>query len=233
MGEENYNVMTFEQFTNKYNSSRENDVPELQKMFLSLDRKMQLYHEHNYVILSFGVQDIVIYSMVDDNGEYQYDVDFKKTEQRSQSEDISQSVQKNIFYASCLAVGVYNDCLSYINPENPTFLKDNFNMFAENMPTEVVPYYRGVIERGASVYLSMFVEEKQKRDLSQMMQEMEAEKKAEEEAARMRAGSTTLNNKPKVDNWESSQAAFSSVALFPLIIAAMGIIIPIIIGILS
>ena len=72
---EDYNVITLEQFVNKYDSSSEKDIPELKKMFLSMDKKMKMYHDNNYVISSFRLQDILVYSIIDDNGEYQYDVE--------------------------------------------------------------------------------------------------------------------------------------------------------------
>ena len=117
---ENYNVITLEQFVNKYDSSSEKDIPELKKMFLSMDKKMKMYHDNNYVISSFRLQDILVYSIIDDNGEYQYDVDFKNY--TSDVENISEIMQKNIFYSACLAVGVYNNCFSYINRIIPIFL---------------------------------------------------------------------------------------------------------------
>ncbi len=226
---EDYNVITLEQFVNKYDSSSEKDIPELKKMFLSMDKKMKMYHDNNYVISSFRLQDILVYSIIDDNGEYQYDVDFKNY--TSDVENISEIMQKNIFYSACLAVGVYNNCLSYINPEKPTFLKNNFSLFAENMPSDVVPYYRGVIERDAPVYLSVFVTEKEKREIDKI--KMENETMAAEEAKKREQVHTTNITQRENSIWGTSQSAFSSIALFPLLIAAMGIIIPIIIGLLS
>ena len=39
---------TFEQFLNSHNSSRKTDEVEFQKLFLSLDKKMHLYHSNGY-----------------------------------------------------------------------------------------------------------------------------------------------------------------------------------------
>ena len=47
---------TFEQFLNSHNSSRKTDEVEFQKLFLSLDKKMHLYHSNGYAISSFMVK---------------------------------------------------------------------------------------------------------------------------------------------------------------------------------
>ena len=52
-----YNSTTFEQFISKYSSSRDNDLEEIKKFFISFDKKMKLYHEHNYIITSFRLQE--------------------------------------------------------------------------------------------------------------------------------------------------------------------------------
>ena len=71
-----YNTTNFEQFISKYSSSRDKDLEEIKKFFLSFDKKMKIYHEHNYVITSFRLQDILVYESVH-NGNSVYDVDFK------------------------------------------------------------------------------------------------------------------------------------------------------------
>ena len=226
--DDRYTTMTLEQFIKKYDSSREKDIPEMKKMFLSLDKKMKLYHNNNYVITSFRVQDIYIYETMDSNGELKFDTDFKKYISSDDSDVYTP--KDNIFYVACLAVGIYNNCLSYINPDNPTFLRNNFSLFAENMPMEVVPYYRGVIERGASVYLSEFVEAREKQEIERMKAEAkEEEEKLAKKSEIRKDPLTSIDN----DTWGTRDAAFSSIALFPILIAILGIIIPIIFNIMS
>ncbi|MBR4617841.1 MAG: hypothetical protein IKO49_00825 [Bacilli bacterium] len=228
MDNNKYNSMTLEEFAKKYDSSRDKDVPEMKKMFLSMDKKIKLYHEHNYVINSFRVQDIVIYQSIDNNGEIKYDTDFKEVV--SSNESTNYTANDNIFYAACLAIGIYNNCLSYINPENPVFLKNNFSLFAENMPLEVVPYYRGVIERGATVYLSEFIEAKEKQEIDRMRAEAEFE---EERLAKKSEIKKDPRASVKNETWGTRDAAFSSIALFPILIALLGVIIPIIFSFMS
>ena len=217
-----YTTTDFEQFINRYSSSRDSDLEEIKKFFLSFDKKMKMYHENGYVIISFKLQDIVVFIKAQ-NGMKDYDVDFKHYDKK---ENTSITPKDNIFYAACLAVGVYNNCLSYINPEKPGFLKNNFYMFAENIPSDVVSYYRGIIERGAEVYLIEFVSTAQQQEINRMKMEMEAERKKEEEARnkiQVSKAPSTKNN----DVWGTRDAAFSSVALFPILFSILGILIPI------
>lgn len=219
---------TLEQFLSKYDSNRVKDVDEIKKVFLSLDKKMHLYHENSYGIDSFRLQDIYVYSMVDDKGNTLYDVDFSKYFEIDNPLERDEVFKKNIFYAACLAVGTYNNCLSYIDPDKPQFLKDNFNLFAENMPSDVVPYYRGVIERGANVYLEMFDKAKTKREIEAMQREAEAEKEKEKQNNNVGVKASKNN-----DKWGISESAFVGISLFPFMIMILGLIIPIIVSIMS
>ncbi len=217
-----YSTTNFEQFISKYSSSRDKDLEEIKKFFLSFDKKMKMYHEHNYIITSFRLQDILVYQSVYNNQNV-YDVDFKHY---TEKKNTNITEKNNIFYSACLAVGVYNNCLSYINPDKPQFLKNNFYQFAENIPTDVVSYYRGVIERDAEVYLTEFVTTSKQQEIDRMKREMDAETQKEAELLKNKN-----NPRPKSsvqnDTWGTSDAAFSSIALFPILFSILGILIPV------
>ena len=155
MNDGKFKTMTLNEFIQTYNSSREKDIPIIGDMLLAMDKKMKMYHDNNYVITNFDINKTIIYEAYDENGNLIFDADY--SEYAPIGPDTFTPTQ-NVFYLACLAVGIYNNCLSYINPAQPKFLKENFNLFAENMPTEVVPYYRGIIERGFSVYLNEFID---------------------------------------------------------------------------
>lgn len=215
-----YSTTNFEQFISKYSSSRDKDLEEIKKFFLAFDKRMKMYHEHNYVITSFKLKDIVVYESIY-NGQNVYDVDFKNYTESSNT-DITP--KNNIFYAACLAVGVYNNCLSYINPDKPQYLKNNFYQFAENIPTDVVSYYRGVIERDADVYLTEFVTTSKQQEIDRMKREMEQQNESEQRKnIQVSKPKSSIQN----DTWGTSDAAFSSVALFPILFSILGILIPI------
>ena len=229
MNDGKFKTMTLNEFIQTYNSSREKDIPIIGDMLLAMDKKMKMYHDNNYVITNFDINKTIIYEAYDENGNLIFDADY--SEYAPIGPDTFTPTQ-NVFYLACLAVGIYNNCLSYINPAQPKFLKENFNLFAENMPTEVVPYYRGIIERGFSVYLNEFIDSKNQQEIAKMQEE--AKKMAEEEAEKERkknqqAAPRSKNN----DIWGTSDAAFSSIAFFPIVFLLLGIIIPIIFLIFS
>ena len=217
-----YSTTNFEQFISKYSSSRDKDLEEIKKFFLAFDKRMKMYHEHNYVITSFKLKDIVVYESIY-NGQNVYDVDFKNYTESSNT-DITP--KNNIFYAACLAVGVYNNCLSYINPDKPQYLKNNFDQFAENIPTDVVSYYRRVIasDADAGIYLTEFVTASKQQEIDRMKREMEQQNESEQiKNIQVSKPKSSIQN----DTWGTSDAAFSSVALFPILFSILGILIPI------
>lgn len=228
--ENNFKTMTLNQFINTYNSSSEKDVPIINDMLLAMDKKMQMYHDHNYVITSFDINKTYIYEAEDKYGNLIFDADYSEYMPIDQSQS---TVKDNVFYLACLAVGIYNNCLSYIDPSNPKFLKENFNLFAENMPQEVVPYYRGIIERGFSVYLNEFVDSRNQQEIAKMQEE--AKRMAEEEAEKKKKQNISSTPKVKPNSaWGiNGDAAFSAIAFFPIVFLLLGVIIPIIFLIFS
>ena len=54
---------------------------------------------------------------------------------------------------------------------NIDFLKENFDSFAQFLPSSDVPYYRGVVLRGASVYLCEFYIERRNREFENLNKE--------------------------------------------------------------
>ncbi len=222
-----YSTTSFDQFISKYSSSRDKDLEEIKKFFASFDKKMKMYHDNNYIITSFRLQDIIVYEAFEDS-QRTYDVNFKSYCEKDRT---NITVQKNIFYSACLAVGVYNNCLSYINPEKPQFLKNNFYLFAENIPSDVVGYYRGVIENNADVYLSEFLEVSNQQKIDQLQREFsDLEKKEEELKAKERRSKIEYTTRTN-DTWgTNSDAAFSSIALFPILFSILGIIISVLFG---
>lgn len=225
----NYKTMTLNEFIQTYNSSSEKDTPIINDMILAMDKKMKMYNENNYVITSFDINKINIYEAKDSDGKLIFDAYYPDYAPVGPD---TFTPKDNVFYLSCLAIGIYNNCLSYINPAKPKFLKENFNLFAENIPTELVAYYRGIIERGFSVYLNEFVESRNQQEIEKMKQEAER-MRIEEEEKRKQAEKKEAPRIRNNDVWGTSDAAFSSVAFFPMIFLLLGVIIPIIFLIFS
>lgn len=136
---------------------------ELQAFFVNMDVAMKYIHEQGYYIESFALDSIEVLN--DSIKQIRFDYlqemppDFIKQKEL---------VKNNIFLSAVLQIGVYANCLQYFRTETMQFLKENFEQFAIFLPEEDVPYYKGIIERGASVYLSSYVGERKKRDLANL-----------------------------------------------------------------
>ena len=78
-------------------------------------------------------------------------------------------IKEDIFNSSLVQIGIYSNSLKYLKPE---FVKENFDSFQQFIPSGDVPYYRGVIQRGAAVYFCEFAIEKSNRDLQDLERQL-------------------------------------------------------------
>lgn len=211
-------VETLREWLNRHNVNKDEQLSEFKNLFYSLDLEMKQLHESGFCITSFHVHDILI------SGHF---VKYKKI-RNLYYEDREELIRKNIFYLSCLAIGIYDDCLGYINPENPRDLKDNFSSFATFLPEDVVPYYKGIIERDATVYLSDYMKAKveKERAKEQKILDSVSNTSAPNKGSYSKS---TLIGRLYADENSSNMAAFVQIVLFPVIILLLAILIPIMI----
>lgn len=210
------NYITLKKWLNSHNSNHDSEIAEFQKLFYNMDLNMKNIHERGYYITDFNINNILI----SDNK-----VKFNGVKKLFY-EDQEYFIRKNIFYMSCLAIGVYNDCLNYINPENSKSLKDNFQYFTNFIPADVVPYYKGIVERDARVYLSDYVKAKvaQERKKEQSLLDISGQNSSSSKSSNMVKSKSTLVGRLYSDD---NTAAFVQIVLFPVIIILLSILIPI------
>lgn len=140
---------------------------ELQDLFVNMDLAMKYIHDQGYYITSFALDSIELLN----NSIKQVKFD-QLSELPSNFSDQKKIIHDNIFLSAVLQIGVYANCLQYFTTETMEFLKENFESFSIFLPENDVPYYKGIIERGASVYLSSYVGERKKRDLLNLNKEV-------------------------------------------------------------
>lgn len=190
-----------------------------QKLFFSMDLSMKKLHDSNYYIRSFNANDILVYE-----GNKNLDIYYKSVDNGCDNFYKKQ----NIFYLTCFVIGVYSDCLRYMNPKKPDFLISNFDEFAQFIPSDDVPYYKGIVMRGSSVYYSDFIKAKRQREFGNV-QAMSNSSSIE--------GGTALTKSTLIGRMNASddfdQKAFISVLLFPVIIMVLGFIVPFLIVLFS
>lgn len=133
---------------------------ELREVFLNMDLAMKYIHEKDYCIQSFHPKKIEILN----NSLQQIRFD-ELMEMPNNFDDQKELIHEDIYSSAFLQIAIYLKCLDSIDYLNPAFLKENFSEVATFLPEGDVPYYKGVMERGASVYFSSYIAEKKKRDL--------------------------------------------------------------------
>ncbi|MBR2828619.1 MAG: hypothetical protein IKE70_05260 [Bacilli bacterium] len=137
---------------------------ELKELFLNMDIALKYIHEHDYCIEEFYPTKIEVL-----NHSLQQ-IRFKKLIQLPKDSFLkNQYVSEDIFNSALIQIGIYSGTLEYLTPE---FLKENFDSFSEFIPNDLNPYYRGVIQRGANIYLCDYSSERIKRDMDQLEQEL-------------------------------------------------------------
>ena len=145
---------------------------ELRAFFLNLDSAMKYIHDKGYFIESFDPDDIEILN--NSISQVRFDLLDAMPDDFQIRRDI---VKENIRLSAFLQIGIYANCLQYLRPE---FLKSNFDDFAQFLPEGDIPYYRGVIERNASVYFTDFALEKKQRDLVALENEVNGNEKGKQ-----------------------------------------------------
>lgn len=137
---------------------------ELKEVFVNLDKALKYLHNHGYYVVSFDPRNIEILNEQTDQIKFNYIKSLPIAYNES-----AEKKKYDIFLSACLQIGLYTHTLKYLNVD---YLKDNFDEFASNLPSEDVPYYRGIIERGANVYLGEYLTEKSKKDLKKLEEEL-------------------------------------------------------------
>lgn len=156
--------MTLSEWVHEHHSE-----DEMRSIFLNMDRALKYIHEHGYCIEEFHPTKI---NVLNNNDAY---VQFKKLMELSKDPISSREmIKENIFRSSIMQIALYLQ----MPPEhlNIEFLKENFDSFAQFVPQDDVPYYRGVIQRDASVYYCEYVSEKKKRELEELEKQYGDEK---------------------------------------------------------
>lgn len=218
------NAVTLSSWLNSFR-----DAEEMREIFLNMDRAMKYLHDRGYCIRTFDPRNIQILN--NSINQIKFDIvslpkDY--TERKKYIKD-------DIYNSSFVQIGLYAKCLPYLKRD---FLKSNFDRFSEFLPEGDVPYYRGVIDRGASVYFCEYAVEKANRELAALEKEL-----AEEgETLNLRKNNRTFDSTGINDKINDSiykqlgnrrEAAFVSFLLFPTALLVLSVIIALIVLFIS
>lgn len=213
----NHNGCTLKEWLLGHNINKDSDIPNFKKLFNCMDLSMKRLHQDGEYVTSFNIDDILVFD--------QY-VRYTKTS-KLYFEDRDYMIHRNIVYLACLAIGVYSDCLSYINPDNMRYIRSNFSSFATVIPEDVVPYYKGVVERDANVYLNDFIRAKAEREIQRDRSMLDQGDFSSNNKNISTYSKSTFAGRMLAD--DSNKSAFIQLVLFPVVIFLLAILIPIMI----
>lgn len=137
---------------------------DMQIVFLNMDIALKYIHDHDYCVGDFAPSSIIV---LENSPKY---IQFVKLYQLPiDPVESKKMIKEDIFTSSILQICFYMNMP--VKDMNIAFLKENFDSFAQFLPSSYVPYYRGVILRGASVYLCEFDKERRKREIANLDKE--------------------------------------------------------------
>lgn len=205
------------------------DEEEMREIFLNMDRAMKYLHDRGYCVKSFDPRNIQILNN---------SIDQIKLEILPLPDDYAERkkyIKEDIYNSSFIQIGLYSKCLPYLKRE---FLKSNFDRFSEFLPEGDVPYYRGVIDRGASVYFCEYAMEKANRDLVALEKELAGEGMSlSSSTTKTPLGDVNVNTRINDGIYKQlsskREAAFVTFLLFPTAILVLGIVLALISLIIS
>ena len=190
---------------------------EKRELLLNLDIALKYLNDRGMMVTSFNPKDIEIV----DNDIKQ--IMFNKVDRMNDSVDFV--IKNNIYEEAKLALSVY---LNYFDGFNDNFLKNNYDEFVFALPPDDTNYYKGIIVRGSSVYLSEFDLEKRKRDLSKLEEEVKGDSKSNDDIPNDMFGTMTLNNDSINNRLYSKifkEGAYANTSIVPIGILLLGLII--------
>lgn len=137
---------------------------DMQIVFLNMDKALKYIHDHDYCVGDFAPSSIIV---LENSPKY---IQFVKLYQLPiDPVESKKMIKEDIFTSSILQICFYMNMP--VKDMNIAFLKENFDSFAQFLPSSDVPYYRGVVLRGASVYLCEFYIERRNREFENLNKE--------------------------------------------------------------
>lgn len=203
---------------------------QLQDLFVNMDIAMKYIHNQGYYISSFALDRVTLLNHSIRQIKFQnleplpYDISQKKN-----------VVRDNIFMSSVLQIGLYAKCLQHFTMNTIPSLKENFREFSIFLPPEDVPYYSGIIEKGASVYYSEYVGERKKRDLQNLEKEVSSNGGESRGKSLVKANGNYTAEDFLPHNEEANEIIYASLAkkeaafvralIYPILVFILGIVV--------
>lgn len=200
-------------------------MEEYQSLFMVMDMTMHYIHNKGYGILTkkgrdgYPELDTSRVRILDGKVPRVFFPDIDVVEPSYQK----QLVHDNIYSNAYTAIKAYSN----FNEElNHRFLKENFKEFELFLPEDDIPYYRGIIERDASVYYAEYVQKRIEKQIEKEEGVLQGEARSNSLSKSTEIGKAIASQYSQLDS--SNIAAFVHLYIFPAIIIFLSLIIPII-----
>ena len=220
----NENAVTLLEWVEEHHNEED-----MRTIFLNLDRALKYIHDHGYCIEVFYPTEIQVLNNEEDHIRFR-----KLIELPSDLGTRKEWIKEDIFKSSLVQIGMYSNSLKYMNPD---FLKENFDSFSQFIPQGDIPYYRGVIQRGASVYFCEYALERRNRDLEELEKELGEDADKEKQLLKKPSDAEITNDKVNDVIYKQinglKDAAFINLLLIPAIALAMLLLFSIITFVIS
>lgn len=206
-----------------------------QTLFLNMDRTLKYINDHDYMVDDFSPSKI--YVLFNDC----QCIWFSSTSPLP--DDLyarDECVKKNIYNSSALQVKLYYyskglglDLDAFLKKIDSAFFTEHLDDFFQFVPSSDVPYYRGVLQRNAGVYLCEFSLEKGKRELVSLGKELGENIPIEYNTTSPLINDSIYEYIYPYLNKRNKDAAFSYFLIIPTIIFFVALIIEIVMFIIS
>lgn len=187
------------------------------KLFLYMDSAMKYVHEMGLCVNMFDPKKIellnssleyVKFDELYDIGELDYNVQQK-------------IINKDIFKSAIFQVLLYS---KFDLKTTTDFVKEHFDEFTSFLSEKDIPYYRGVVERGASVYFIEYEAERVKREANDIEKELNGNDVVVQDNKELEQ--MLSNNKVNrlIYGENLSKSAFINILLYPTIIIVLALV---------
>lgn len=201
------------------------DDEKSQQVFYNMSNTMKYIHEHGYCIKTFNLNEIEILDLEKLNP-IQYNTVIKMN-----NENEYELMREDIYNLAFMQIGIYTNTLNILKPQ---FLKEEFDSFIPLLPERDIPYFRGIVERGANVYYSDFVDAKREQEISGLQQNTTESRSNSLQKKKVTAAGVAFANKETEKLYseiEKTEAAYINFLIYPIIMVVIGMIISLILAI--
>lgn len=199
-------------------------IEEYQSLFLVMDMTIHYIHDKGYGVLNkrgkggYPELDTNRITIIPGKTPRVSFLDIDSVERGYQK----QLVCENIYSNAYTAVKTYSNFQAELNH---TFLKENFQEFESFLPEEDIPYYRGIIQKDASVYYAEYVQKRIEKQIEKEGGALEGVARGSAFSKSTEVGKQIVSEYSQLDN---NMAAFVHMYIFPAIIVSLSLVIPMI-----